>query len=145
MTMRRGRLPRKKVRRAFGSQAAIGTVIGTTIIDQTPQVELGAEADSRTGQLLVTGVAKSSVGESIGRAVVWVGRTSTVPLETDAGARTRDFATNTTGLPFVFRITGLTVRPGDVLKLITRTVTETDNTATHTHIAAFKWAFTEMR
>ncbi len=91
------------------------------MIDSTPQAELSATDDSRFGELLVTGMAWIDlIDESaIHQCVVWVGRTSTEPSASDTGVRTRQYAANQQGLPFVLRFRGIRVDPGQIVKLLT--------------------------
>jgi len=115
-------------------------------VDITPVPELGAGADSQFGDLLVTGLALIDASDemAVGQVLVWVGRTSTTPSQADRGVRTRQFAYQAVGLPFVFRFRGLRVDPGQLMKLITNFRVETLSTLTHQHIVHAKWSFREL-
>ncbi len=147
MTTRRRRVTRNPVRRTFTSGVGESGTIGSTMVDLTPVSELGTQVDSQVGDLLVTGVALLDAADeaAIGQCLVWVGRTSTTPSESDTGVRTRQFPANQQGLPFVLRFRGLRVNPGELLKLVTNTKVETLSTLTHQHVVHVKWAFRELR
>ncbi len=147
MTTRRRRATRNPVRRTFVSGVGTGTVIGNVMVDLTPVTELGAGADSQVGDLLVTGLALLDAADEggIGQVLVWVGRTSTTPAQEDTGVRTRQFAGNQQGIPFVLRFKGLRVNPGQFVKLQSFVRVETLSSLTHQHIVHVKWAFRELR
>ncbi len=137
---------RNPVRRSFTSGIGNSGVVGATMVDLTPVTELGPTADSQFGDLLVTGLAFVDLADdaAIHQCIVWVGRTSTVPAITDRGVRTRQFAANAQGLPFVLRYRGLRVDAGDVLKLITVIVVETNAALVNQNIVSVKWSFREL-
>ncbi len=148
MTTRRfTRKVRNPVRRTFLTSSGSSTVIGTNMIDSTPVTELGAGADSQFGDLLVTGLAAIDLsGElALHQAVLWVGRTSTQPAVTDTGVRTRQFAANQQGLPFVLRFRGLRVDPGMLMKLVTAPIVESSTSVVHENVVSVKWSFRELR
>jgi len=147
-TSRRGsRRSRNPIRRLFFTGVGSATSVGPNMIDSTPVPELGAADDSQFGELLVTGMATIDlIDESaIHQCVVWVGRTSTEPSASDTAVRTRQYAANQQGLPFVLRFRGLRVDPGMILKLITQVVAETDAAIVHQNLISIKWAFRELR
>ncbi len=149
MTMRRGtrRPVRNPVRRSFLSQTATATAPGATQIDLTPQTEIAAEGDSRVGELLITGIGSLDTTGDVGivRFIVWVGRVSTTPAFTDRGVRTRDIAYTELGTGFAFRIRGLRVDAGALLKCQSQLVVETNSSSTHVMTVTTKWAFRELR
>ncbi len=141
----RSRRPKLSVRRAFSTGSGSVTTVGATMVDMTPQAELGGNADPQFGSLLITGVATSTVKNAVERLIVWIGRTSTQPSIADSGVRTRDVLANPDGLPFVVRINGLKMSPGDVLKLNSVSVVEEDSSTVHRMVVSTKWAFRELR
>ncbi len=97
MTTRRfTRRTRNPIRRVFVSGSGSTATLGATMVDLTPQSELGAEADSRFGDLLVTGVSLIDLADqsAVHQIIVWIGRTSTTPAITDTGVRTRQVTAN---------------------------------------------------
>ncbi len=143
MTTTRRRRQRKQVRRVFTVGSGIATTTNVNMVDITPQTELVALADRQNGNLTVSGVASSSVKNAVHRILVWTGRTSAQPAETDQGVRTRDVLANPDGLGFVVRFNGLKLVPGTLLKLISFVEVEEDSTSVHGMVVATKWAFTE--
>ncbi len=142
----RNRRVRNPVRRTFSVGVGTGGTIDTAIVDITPVSELSATADSQFGDLLVTGIALIDASDemAVGQIMVWTGRTSTEPSQADRGVRTRQFAYQAVGLPFVFRFRGLRVDPGMQMKLISNFRVETLATLTYQHIVHVKWSFREL-
>ncbi len=141
------RVVRNPIRRAFvNGNGGTGTLF-TNMVDITPQAELGSTADSRSGDLLVMGVALIDLADEAGvhQVIVWVGRTSTEPSPEDTGVRTRQVPANSAGLPFALRFRGLRVDPGMQMKLITQPIAETDATVIHQDLVSVKWSFRELR
>ncbi len=148
MTTRRfNRRARNPVRRSFGFQTGTTGTIGSATIDLTLQAVLAAEADSRTGDVLITGLALVDAADeaAIHQCLCWVSRVSTEPAQEDTGVRTRQFAANAQGLPFVLRFRGMRVNPGELLKILIFPIVETLATITHQDIVSTKWTFREMR
>ncbi len=147
MTSRRFRRSRNPVRRTFFTGSGSATALATNMVDLTLKTELGSTSDSQTGDVLVTGVALIDLVDeaAIHQAVLWVGRTSTEPDQADTGVRTRQFAANSQGLPFVIRFRGLRVDPGMIMKFVTHAIAETDAAIVHQNIVSAKWSFREMR
>ncbi len=148
MTTRRfSRRVRNPIRRSFTSGSGTSTGLGGVMVDITPVSELGPTADSQFGDLLVVGNAWIDLADeaAIHRCIVWVGRTSTQPSTSDTGVRTRQFSANQQVLPFVLRFRGLRVNPGELLKLNTEAVVESDTTVIHQNQVHVKWAFRELR
>ncbi len=116
------------------------------MIDLTPVLELGANADSQVGDLLVTGLALVDLADeaAIHQALIWVGRTSTQPAQEDRGVRTRQYAANQQGLPFVLRVRGLRVDAGQLLKIVTFAIAETNAAVVHQNVVSTKWSFREL-
>ncbi len=148
MTMRRtSRRTRNPVRRVFTSGQGSSTTIGGTMTDSTPVSELSATADSQFGDILVTGLALIDLADegAIHQCILWVGRTSTEPAVTDTGVRTRQYAANAQGLPFVLRFRGLKVNPGQLMKVLTKPLVETNAALVHQELVSIKWSFRELR
>ncbi len=145
MTMRRGRRQRPTIRRSFGGGTGSATALNTVILDFVAATEVAAGADSQTGSLLVTGVMTSTIKNALHRVKIWKGRTTTEPADSDAGVRTRDLPANPDGIPFIFRIKGLTLHQGDLMKLYSDAIFEEDASSVHTSIVSTKWAYHEMR
>ncbi len=74
-----------------------------------------------------------------------MGRSSTTPGIADTGVRTRQYPANEIGTPFVFRIRGLRVNPGELMKMITTPVIESSTSIVHKNVVHVKWTFREMR
>ncbi len=145
MTTRRfPRRPRRTIRRAFFSQNAVQTSLATDMIDLLVRAELAFDADSEIHELVITGIAIDSISTSIHKMVVFVGRTSTHPSDTDRGVRVRHFAANPTGLPFVFRFKNLRMNPGDQLGVHTQAVVEDDTSSIHQNTIVVKDVFYEL-
>ncbi len=142
--MPRSRRPKVIIRRRFSAGSGSASALNTNMIDITPQIELGSTVDPQVGQLLVTGVATSTIKNAIQRITVWTGRTSTQPADADRGVRTRDVPANPDGLPFVLRFTGLKLSGGEVLKLVSFAEAEEDASSVHRQIVTTKWAFHEL-
>ncbi len=117
------------------------------MIDITAVPELSSTSDSQSGDLLVTGIALVDLADegAIHQCIVWVGRTSTQPNESDIGVRTRQFGANAQGMAFVLRFRGIRVNPGDILKVKTRPIVETNTAVVHQNVLNVKWTFREMR
>ncbi len=111
------------------------------MLDLTVQAELGSEAVPELHELTIVGIATSTVKNALHRLVVYVGRTSTHPTETDTGVRTRDFPANPNGLPFSFRIKALRMNPGDQLGLHSFAVLEEDASTVHSNVITVKDVF----
>ncbi len=141
------RVVRNPIRRAFVDGAGSTGTLFTNMVDVTPQAELGSTADSRSGDLLVMGMALIDVADEAGihQIVVWVGRSSTEPSPEDTGVRTRQVPANSAGLPFAVRFRGLRVDPGMIMKLITQPIAETVGTVVHQSLVSVKWSFRELR
>ena len=137
---------RAPVRRTFSIQAGTSSTLGSNMIDIVQAGPIGAQDDSQTGDLLVTGVALIDLVDeaAIHQCLVWVGRTTTAPAQEDRGVRTRQFAANSQGIPFVLRFRGLRVDAGDILQLSTAPVGETVNSLVHQNVVSVKWSFREL-
>ncbi len=147
MTSRRfTRRVRNPVRRVFATQAATSADVTSNMIDLTIQAELASTSDSRTGDVLVTGVALIDLTDeaAIHQMSVWVGRTSTEPAPEDTGVRTRQYPANSQGIPFVFRVRGLRIDPGMQLRLTTQAIVETVGTVIHQNVVSVKFTFREL-
>ncbi len=147
MTSRFSRRPRNPVRRVFNTAVGSATVTSANMVDATVVAELGSTDDSQSGDLLVSGVSIIDLADeaAIHQIKVWVGRVSTEPAASDTGVRTRQVMANAQGVPFVVRFRGLRVDPGQLMKLITEPIAETDAAIVHQSIVSFKWSFHEMR
>ncbi len=148
MTTRRfTRRARNPVRRIFVSQAGSSSAIGTDMIDLVIVGELTSQLDSQFGDVLITGIAGGDLTDeyAIHQLVLWVGRTSTSPGIADTGVRTRQYPANEIGTPFVFRIRGLRVNPGELMKMTTSPVIESSTSIVHQNVVHVKWSFREMR
>ncbi len=114
--------------------------------DITVVSALAAGADSQVGDLLITGLALIDLADeaAIHQLLVWTGRTTTQPAQEDRGVRTRQYAANAQGLPYVMRIRGLRVDVGDNLKLVSFAVAETNASVIHQNVVSVKWSFREL-
>ncbi len=133
----------KQVLRTFNTQTGSQTVpgISNVLVDITLVAELAATAHPELHELTISGIYTSTVESALARLVVHIGRTSTHPDDQDAGVRTRDFAGNPNGLPFVFRIKALRLNPGDQLGIFTFVAVEEDASSVHRHTVSVKDAF----
>ncbi len=127
-------------------QTATSTTIGGVMNDIAIVAELAAGADSQVGDLLITGLALIDLADeaAIHQILVWVGRTSTQPTQTDRGVRTRQYAANAQGLPYVMRIRGLRIDVGDQMKLVSFAIAETNASVVHQNVVSVKWSFREL-
>ncbi len=130
----------------FVGSGTTGT-LGATMVDLTPVPELGPTADSQFGELLVTILSGTEVADRIAihQLIVWVGRTSTEPAPEDTGVRTRQYGANEQGMLSVHRIKGLRVNPGELMKLLTKPILESDTDAVNDSLVSAKWTFRELR
>ncbi len=147
MTTRRfTRRVRNPVRRVFLSQSATSADVTSNMIDLVINAELAGTSDSRTGDVLITGVALIDVVDeaAIHQLQVWVGRTSTEPAPEDTGVRTRQYPANSQGLPFVFRVRGLRVDPGMQIRMTSQAIVETVSTLIHQNVVSVKFTFREL-
>ena len=147
MTTRRfTRRTRNPVRRVFFTGTGTQTTLNSTMVDLTPVPEITGVGDSQYGDLLVTGVALIDLVDeaAVHQVKIWVGRTSTEPSQQDTGVRTRQIPANSAGLPYVVRIRGLRVDPGQFCKLFVEAIAETDAAIIHQQIVSVKWSFREL-
>ncbi len=137
---------KRQVRRNFvtASGTATSTGAGNVMVDVTVRSERAFDADPEIHEIVITGVATSSIEDGVHHIVVHIGRTSTHPTESDAGVRVRQVGANPTGLPFSVRIKALRLNPGDQLGVFSFAAVELNASSVHRNVFSIKDVWTEL-